>query len=133
MKKLFLMLAVASLSLNAMAQEDPTEKYSVATNSFWSNWFIQTNLNWSSYTIGTHGLFSAPFRVCFSDYRILFCGHLRKCAILILRLPLLSAHCAGDFGQTHLSDIARRHTQGVQRFRGIEIYNTAEILIREVW
>ena len=56
------MLAVASLSLNAMAQEDPTEKYSVATNSFWSNWFIQTNLNWSSYTIGTHGLFSAPFR-----------------------------------------------------------------------
>ena len=62
MKKLFLMLAVASLSLNAMAQEDPTEKYSVSTNSFWSNWFIQTNLNWSSYTIGTHGLFSAPFR-----------------------------------------------------------------------
>ena len=62
MKKLFLMLAVASLSLNAMAQEDPTEKYSVSTNSFWSNWFIQTNLNWSSYTNGTHGLFSAPFR-----------------------------------------------------------------------
>ena len=62
MKKLFLMLAVASLSLNAMAQEDPTEKYSVSTNSFWSNWFIQTNLNWSSYTVGTHGLFSAPFR-----------------------------------------------------------------------
>lgn len=62
MKKLFLMLAVASLSLNAMAQEDPTEKYSVSTNSFWSNWFIQTNLNWSSYTDGTHGLFSAPFR-----------------------------------------------------------------------
>jgi outer membrane protein OmpA-like peptidoglycan-associated protein len=56
------MLAVASLSLNAMAQEDPTEKYSVSTNSFWSNWFIQTNLNWSSYTVGTHGLFSAPFR-----------------------------------------------------------------------
>ena len=56
------MLAVASLSLNAMAQEDPTEKYSVSTNSFWSNWFIQTNLNWSSYTIGSHGVFSAPFR-----------------------------------------------------------------------
>jgi outer membrane protein OmpA-like peptidoglycan-associated protein len=62
MKKLFLMLAVASLSLNAMAQEDPTEKYSVSTNSFWSNWFIQTNLNWSSYTVGTKGLFNAPFR-----------------------------------------------------------------------
>ena len=62
MKKLFLMLAVASLSMSAMAQDDPTEKYSVSTNSFWSNWFIQTNLNWSSYTNGTHGLFSAPFR-----------------------------------------------------------------------
>ena len=62
MKKLFLMLAVASLSLNAMAQEDPTEKYSVSTNSFWSNWFIQTNVNWSSFTVGSHGVFSAPFR-----------------------------------------------------------------------
>ena len=41
MKKLFLMLAVASLSLNAMAQEDPTEKYSVSTNSFWSNWLCE--------------------------------------------------------------------------------------------
>ena len=62
MKKLFLMLAVASLSMSAMAQDDPTEKYSVSTNSFWSNWFIQTNLNWSSYTVGTHGLFAAPFQ-----------------------------------------------------------------------
>jgi hypothetical protein len=77
-------------------------------------------------------MFSAPFRVCFSDYRILFCGHLRKCAILILRLPLLSAHRAGDLGQTHLADIACRHTQGVQRFRGIEIHNAAKILVREV-
>jgi hypothetical protein len=78
-------------------------------------------------------MFSAPFRVCFSDYRILFCGHLRKCAILILRLPLLRAHGTGDLGQTHLADIAGCHTQGVQRFRGIEIHNTAKILIREVW
>ena len=63
MKKSFLMLAVASLSLNAMAQEDPTEKYSVATNSFWSNWFVQTNVNWNSYWAGgTNHLFSSPFR-----------------------------------------------------------------------
>ena len=63
MKKFFLMLAVASLSLNAMAQEDPTEKYSVATNSFWSNWFVQTNVNWNSYWAGgTNHLFSSPFR-----------------------------------------------------------------------
>ena len=39
MKKLFLMLAVASLSLNAMAQEDPTEKYSVGVNKFGSTPF----------------------------------------------------------------------------------------------
>jgi hypothetical protein len=77
-------------------------------------------------------MFSAPFCVCFSDYRILFCGHLRKCAILILRLPLLRAHGTGDLGQTHLADVARRHTQGVQRFRGIEIHNAAIILIRKV-
>lgn len=63
MKKLFLMLAVASLSLNAMAQEDPTEKYSVSTNSFWSNWFIQGNVNWNTFYAGGHdNYFSAPFR-----------------------------------------------------------------------
>ena len=46
------MLAVASLSLNAMAQEDPTEKYSVSTNSFWSNWFIQGNVTWNAFYFG---------------------------------------------------------------------------------
>lgn len=49
MKKLFLMLAVASLSLNAMAQEDPTEKYSVSTNSFWSNWFISADVMYGAF------------------------------------------------------------------------------------
>ena len=61
MKKLFLMLAVASLSLNAMAQEDPTEKYSVSTNSFWSNWFIQAGVNWNAGYVGTDHIFSNPF------------------------------------------------------------------------
>ncbi len=61
MKKFFLMLAVASLSLNAMAQEDPSEKYSVATNSFWSNWFIQANVNWNHFYNGSENIFGAPF------------------------------------------------------------------------
>jgi len=43
------MLAVASLSLNAMAQEDPTEKYSVSTNSFWSNWFISADVMYGAF------------------------------------------------------------------------------------
>ena len=42
MKKLFIALAFAGISLSSMAQDaDPTLKYSVATSSFWSNWFIQ--------------------------------------------------------------------------------------------
>ena len=50
MKKLFLMLAVAGLSVNAMAQQaDPTEKYSVATNSFWSNWFISADFSYGAF------------------------------------------------------------------------------------
>ena len=61
MKKLFLMLAVASLSMSAMAQDDPTEKYSVSTNSFWSNWFIQTNVNWSAFYRSNDNLLSNPF------------------------------------------------------------------------
>jgi len=49
MKKLLIVLAFASFSLGTMAQEDPTLKYSVATNSFWSNWFIQTNFTWTAF------------------------------------------------------------------------------------
>lgn len=48
MKKLMMALAFAGVSVAGMAQTsesaEPTEKYSVATNSFWSNWFIQANV-----------------------------------------------------------------------------------------
>ena len=45
MKKLLAVLALASVSMSSMAQDvtTTTEKYSVATNSFWSNWFVQAN------------------------------------------------------------------------------------------
>ncbi|MCR5131887.1 MAG: OmpA family protein [Prevotella sp.] len=49
MKKFLMILAFASVSMASMAQEDPTLKYSVATNSFWSNWFIQANASWSAF------------------------------------------------------------------------------------
>ena len=45
MKKFLMVLAIASVSVAGMAQsETPEMKYSVATNSFWSNWFIQANV-----------------------------------------------------------------------------------------
>lgn len=41
MKKLLFVLALAGFTATAQAQtEVPTQKYSVATNSFWSNWFV---------------------------------------------------------------------------------------------
>ena len=42
MKKLLFVLAFVGVTAGAMAQETevPTLKYSVATNSFWSNWFV---------------------------------------------------------------------------------------------
>ena len=49
MKKFLMILAFASISVASMAQEDPTQKYSVATNSFWSNWFVQVNGAWSAF------------------------------------------------------------------------------------
>ena len=49
MKKFLIVLALASVSLTGMAQEEPTLKYSVATNSFWSNWFIQGNFAYSAF------------------------------------------------------------------------------------
>ena len=67
MKKLFLMLAVASLSLTAMAQDDedmeiaPAEKHRVATNGFWQNWFLGANMTWNAfYGVGESSLV-APF------------------------------------------------------------------------
>lgn len=48
MKKLLLALAFAGISVAGMAQNNETNvpemKYSVATNSFWSNWFVQANV-----------------------------------------------------------------------------------------
>lgn len=49
MKKLLIVLALASVSLTSMAQDDPTLKYSVATNSFWNNWFVQVGADWNAY------------------------------------------------------------------------------------
>lgn len=58
MKKLMIALAMCGLTMNAMAQDaDPVEKYSVSTNSFWSNWFIQGGVDWSAwYSNEEHGL-----------------------------------------------------------------------------
>lgn len=42
MRKFVIGAALLGMSMTAFAQQaDPTMKYSVATNSFWSNWFIQ--------------------------------------------------------------------------------------------
>ena len=50
MKKLLMALAFAGVALGANAQDaDPALKYSVATNSFWSNWFVQGNLAGSAF------------------------------------------------------------------------------------
>ena len=58
MKKLFIALLFASASMTVMAQDaDVTEKHSVATNSFWSNWFVQGGAQWAAfYTSAEHGL-----------------------------------------------------------------------------
>ena len=68
MKKLFLLLAVASLSLGATAQDDdnmdiaPAERHRVATNGFWQNWFLGANVTWNAfYGVGERSLV-APFR-----------------------------------------------------------------------
>ena len=69
MKKLLIALAFAGFSMSSMAQEaDPTLKYSVATNSFWSNWFIHVGVDWNAwYSNEEHGLGLA--RSPFKDFR----------------------------------------------------------------
>ena len=68
MKKFLFVLAFVGLSSYALAQtsEVPTKKYSVATNSFWSNWFIQVGADWNSYYSdeehGIHPRSVTPFK-----------------------------------------------------------------------
>lgn len=53
MKKFLMVLAFAGVSMAGFAQEEvPTQKYSVATNSFWSNWFVQVGANWNAWYSG---------------------------------------------------------------------------------
>lgn len=58
MKRFIFALALASMAGGAMAQTTndnstfgavPTSKYSVATNSFWSNWFLQVGFTWNTF------------------------------------------------------------------------------------
>ena len=52
-----MVLAFAGVSVASMAQDDAVNKYSVATNSFWSNWFIQVGANWNAfYSNEEHGV-----------------------------------------------------------------------------
>lgn len=66
MKRLLIVLALAGVSMTSMAQNtDPVQKYSVATNSFWSNWFIQAGAEWNAwYSNEEHGhnLARSPFK-----------------------------------------------------------------------
>lgn len=64
MKKLLMVLAFAGISAASFAQEN-TEKYSVATNSFWSNWFVQAGAQWNAFYSGEEhgdGLKVAPWK-----------------------------------------------------------------------
>lgn len=71
MKKVLFTLALAGLTMGAMAQDnDPVEKYSVATNSFWSNWFIQVGGDWNVwYSSQEHKSTSSDFGFFSSDRR----------------------------------------------------------------
>lgn len=52
-----MVLAFAGVSMAGFAQEEvPTKKHSVATNSFWSNWFVQVGADWNAWYSGQeHG------------------------------------------------------------------------------
>lgn len=54
MKKYLFALAFAGLTSAAMAQsfDTPTQKYSVATNNFWSNWYLQGSFAYNTFSVG---------------------------------------------------------------------------------
>jgi len=71
MKKILMMLALASVSVAGMAQEElPEQKYSVATNSFWSNWFVTAGFEYgASYSAFERTLTPRLAGGLFKDFR----------------------------------------------------------------
>ena len=68
-RKVLLFYLFPLLPLTAMAQAEVTgEKHSVATNSFWANWFVQGNLAGSSFW-GSQEQQSVKPGKLFKDYR----------------------------------------------------------------
>jgi outer membrane protein OmpA-like peptidoglycan-associated protein len=62
MKKILLVLAFAGVSVAGMAQE---KKFSVETNSFWSNWFVQANVGFDAFYSNQEkglGFSKSPFK-----------------------------------------------------------------------
>lgn len=69
MKKILLVIMVCYLSTAAMAQGEVTgAKHSVATNSFWANWFVQANVAGSSFWSSQEQQ-SVNMGKLFKDYR----------------------------------------------------------------
>lgn len=57
MKKIFMMTALALMSVSVQAQisdveQNTTDKYSVVTNSFWSNWFVSAGATYNMFYTG---------------------------------------------------------------------------------
>lgn len=66
MKKVLLALALVGFSTAAVAQETevPGKKYSVATNSFWANWYVSAGANFTAaYTSQENNCNKNPFSV----------------------------------------------------------------------
>lgn len=64
MKKFVIALALVAFSTSAFAQETvvPSKKYSVATNSFWANWFISVGGEYhATYSSQEQSVSPAPF------------------------------------------------------------------------
>ena len=65
MKKLLIVLAFAGISAAAAQDSYNEEKYRVATNKFWHNWFVQGGVSWNAW-YGNYedgrGLDKSPFK-----------------------------------------------------------------------
>ena len=124
MKKYFVLLLIFVISLPVAAQEDdlqndlttlsvddisededdtyPALQYSVATNGFWSNWFLQLGADWTAfYSDQEHGLSlsKSPFRSFRATPALSFSIGKHTSPNIALRLKLM-----GFWGRSVMSD-----------------------------
>ena len=135
MKKILMLLAVASFSTAVMAQEEttPVLKDGFVMNSFWSNWFVEANASYTAFYSNEEkslGYAKSPLEHFRRSYGLSFAIGKRFTPVLGLRTKLsgfwgksVIGKYGKGYGDAHVGEIS---IPGDEYCNGIKYFNLQE-------